>query len=83
MNRIFVDDSLEHWNYWIQEDKKKAKKIYELIKDIERNGAAKGKGIVRLGVEKLMTKIDWFMMYQKIIYISMLAKGIMATNDKE
>ena len=44
MNRIFVDDSLEHWNYWIQEDKKKAKKIYELIKDIERNGAAKGKG---------------------------------------
>ena len=44
MNKIFVDDSMEHWHYWIQEDRKKAEKIYELLKDIERNGAAKGKG---------------------------------------
>ena len=44
MNKIFVDDSLEHWNYWIKENRKKAQKIYELIKDIERNGAAKGIG---------------------------------------
>ena len=44
MNKIFVDDSLEHWHYWIKEDKKKADKIYKLLKDIERNGPAKGKG---------------------------------------
>ena len=44
MNKIFLDDGWAHYNHWIREDRKIAKKIFELINDIERNGAAKGKG---------------------------------------
>ncbi len=44
MNKIFLDDAWEHYNFWVTEDKKTAKKIFDLITDIERNGANKGKG---------------------------------------
>ena len=44
MNRIFLDDGWEQFNYWIQENRKIANKIYELLNDINRNGAAKGIG---------------------------------------
>ena len=30
--------------FWVSEDRKKAEKINDLLNDIERNGAAKGKG---------------------------------------
>ncbi len=55
MNKVFVDDSLEHWNYWIQADRKKAQRIYDLLKYIERNGAGKGKG----KPERLMHRPLW------------------------
>jgi len=44
MQRIFLDDSWEQLFYWIHENRDIADKIYNLLKDIERNGAAKGIG---------------------------------------
>ena len=38
MKYVFVDESWEDYLYWQQTDKKKLKKINELLKDIERNG---------------------------------------------
>ena len=43
-NVVFKGDALSHFIYWIHNDKKIADKIYTLIKDIDRNGAAKGIG---------------------------------------
>jgi toxin YoeB len=40
----FTDEGWEDFLYWIKEDRKKIKKINELIKDIMRNGADKGIG---------------------------------------
>lgn len=37
MKYIFVDESWEDYLYWQQNDKKKLKKINELLKDISRN----------------------------------------------
>ncbi len=37
MKLIFVDESWEDYLYWQKNDKKKMKKINELIKDIKRN----------------------------------------------
>ena len=44
MNKIFLDDGWEHFNYWIHENRSIADKIYKLLQDIERNGAASGLG---------------------------------------
>lgn len=38
MNKLFSDNGWNDFLEWIQEDKKTAKKIIELLKDIERNG---------------------------------------------
>ena len=42
--KIFDDDGWEDYNYWVRENRKTAEKIYKLLNDIERNGAAKGSG---------------------------------------
>jgi len=42
--KIFDDDGWEDFNYWIHENRKIVDKIYKLLNDIERNGAAKGIG---------------------------------------
>ena len=37
MKYVFVDESWEDYLYWQKTDKKKLKKINELLKDIARN----------------------------------------------
>lgn len=44
MHKSFTDCGFEDYLYWQAQDKKTLRKINELIKDIERNGAAKGIG---------------------------------------
>ena len=41
---IFEKDALSQMMYWIHNDIKMVDKIYSLIKDIDRNGPAKGIG---------------------------------------
>lgn len=38
MNKVFSDNAWRDFMYWVKEDRKIAKKINELLKDIERNG---------------------------------------------
>ena len=51
----FRGDSLSHMIYWMHHDVKIVDKIHKLIKDIERNGAAKGIG----KPEKLKYRDGW------------------------
>ena len=44
MGTMFEDDAFEHLMYWMKQDRKMANKIHALIKDIRRNGLAKGTG---------------------------------------
>lgn len=44
MNKKWSVISWNEYLYWQQTDKKIVKRINDLIKDIERNGALKGKG---------------------------------------
>lgn len=44
MNKIWSDIAWDEYLYWQQTDRKIAKKINDLIKDIERNGLSKGTG---------------------------------------
>ena len=44
MHKIWSDISWDEYLYWQQQDKKTLKKINDLIKDIERNGALTGIG---------------------------------------
>ena len=44
MNKIFEDEGWEDILFWSRENRKTLDKIFALIKDIERNGAAKGIG---------------------------------------
>ena len=44
MNKIFLGDSLNQLRYWVHENRKIVDKIFDLLHDIERNGAAKGIG---------------------------------------
>ena len=44
MNKIWSDRAWDDYLYWQASDIKTAKKINELVKDIERNGLAKGIG---------------------------------------
>ena len=44
MNKQWTDDAWKEYLYWQSQDKHMLKKINELIKDIERNGAAHGIG---------------------------------------
>ena len=44
MNKLWSDRAWEEYLYWQMQDKKTLKKINELVKDIERNGA-----ITRIG----------------------------------
>lgn len=44
MNKLWSDRAWEEYLYWQMQDKKTLKKINELIKDIERNGALIGIG---------------------------------------
>ena len=39
MNKLWTDDGWADYLYWQSQDKKNLKRINELIKDIERNGA--------------------------------------------
>jgi len=55
MNKRWEDLAWEHYIAWQIEDKKILKKINDLIKDIERNGAAKGIG----KPEKLKHREGW------------------------
>ena len=44
MNRRFSETAWQHFMYWVNEDRKKAEKISDLLDDIERNGLSKGIG---------------------------------------
>ncbi len=44
MKKIWHDDAWNEYLYWQTQDKKTLKKINELVKDIERNGAETGIG---------------------------------------
>ena len=44
MNKLWTDDGWTDYLYWQSQDEKTLKKINELIKDIERNGALNGIG---------------------------------------
>lgn len=44
MNKLWSDRAWEEYLYWQMQDKKTLKKINELIKDVERNGALTGIG---------------------------------------
>lgn len=44
MNKLWSDRAWDDYLYWQQQDKKIIAKINELVKDIERNGLAKGIG---------------------------------------
>ena len=44
MNKLWTDDGWSDYLYWQSQDKKTLKRINELIKDIERNGALNGIG---------------------------------------
>ena len=37
MNKLFTDEAWDDYLYWIETDKKKLKRINQLIKDIDRN----------------------------------------------
>ena len=37
MNKLFTDEALDDYQYWIETDKKYLKRINLLIKDIDRN----------------------------------------------
>ena len=37
MNKLFTDEAWNDYLYWIETDKKKLKRINQLIKDIDRN----------------------------------------------
>ena len=42
--KIWSDDAWEDYLYWQTQDKKTLKRINQLVKDIERNGAMHGIG---------------------------------------
>ena len=44
MGIMFEDDALEQLLYWMKQDRKLARKIHDIIKDIRRNGLSKGIG---------------------------------------
>ena len=44
MNKLWTDEGFEDYVYWQNEDRKTLKRINNLIKDIERNGAMQGIG---------------------------------------
>ena len=44
INKLWTDDGWADYLYWQSQDKKTLKRINELIKDIERNGALNGIG---------------------------------------
>jgi toxin YoeB len=37
MNLIFSDQAWEDYQYWLETDKKQARRIHELLRDIRRN----------------------------------------------
>ena len=52
---LFKGDALSHIFYWLHNNKKILDKIHDLLKDIERNGVAKGLG----KPEKLKYRDGW------------------------
>ncbi|MBR1553718.1 MAG: Txe/YoeB family addiction module toxin [Schwartzia sp.] len=44
MHKSFSDRGFDDYLYWQTQDKKTLKRINDILKDIERNGAAKGIG---------------------------------------
>ena len=55
MNKLWSDDGWEHYVYWQHQDRKTLKRINDLLKSIERNGADKGIG----KPEKLKYEDGW------------------------
>ena len=55
MNKLWSDIGWEHYIYWQNQDRKTLKRINDLLKDIERNGAAVGIG----KPEKLKYEDGW------------------------
>ena len=55
MNKLWSDDGWEHYVYWQSQDHKTLKRINDLLKSIERNGADKGIG----KPEKLKYEDGW------------------------
>lgn len=55
MNKLWSDPGWEHYLYWQMQDRKTLKRVNDLLKDIERNGAAVGIG----KPEKLKHEDGW------------------------
>ena len=55
MNKLWSDAGWEHYLYWQTQDRKTLKRVNDLLKDIERNGAAAGIG----KPEKLKHEDGW------------------------
>ena len=55
MNKLWSDAGWEHYLYWQTQDRKTLKRVNDLLKDIERNGAAVGIG----KPEKLKHEDGW------------------------
>jgi len=73
---LFKGDAMSHMYYWLHTDRKMLDKIYDLLKDIGKNGVAKGIG----KPEKLKYREGWsrritdehrlvYTMKEKIIYV--------------
>ena len=75
MRKVKFDVSaLSHIMYWVHNDSKMVDKIYSLIKDIDRNGAAKGIG----KPEKLNHRRGWsrrITSEHRLVYDSFISNG--------
>jgi toxin YoeB len=67
MNVTFTPDAWEEFQYWLSTDRKTAKKISELIKDIQRSGLMSGAGKPESlkGRKEFSRRID---QYNRLVY---------------
>ena len=70
----FKGDAMQHMMWWSRNDRKILEKIWELLKDISRNGAATGIG----KPEKLKHRRGWsrrITSEHRLIYDSFISNG--------
>ena len=71
MNKLWTDDGWADYLYWQSQDKKTLKRINELIKDIERNGAFLAEDIIKINFLQLKrvdsTTLLFFILFLRIL----------------
>lgn len=71
MNKLWIDDGWADYLYWQSQDKKTLKRINELIKDIERNGAFLAEDIIKINFLQLKrvdsTTLLFFILFLRIL----------------